>query len=665
MASSARSYGSTYKPGGTLQLSRGSITGRVVASGTDDMGRWCWTTYNGRSNRRLTVITAYQVCEGAPVHDVAIHLVPKKYSAGTQQYSMMIERGYPTSRTPRTQFKIDLKTLLQGFLNQHHEILLMGDFNEDLETSSDGLRGATMGLIDLMQVKIGHKNFSTHIDGLSRIDFVFATPRVVEACTHAGYEPFRHRFETDHRGFFLDLDNAVLFGNQTAVIQSPSQRGLTSKSFKHRKTYIASRWKYLHHHKWFERLQAALQQEQVPSTTLEALDRDWTMSAIAAEKKCQIYPAGPYSQEIAKLRRRKTVLSHLISSQKKGISFEHAIHRLSSDVTGLLPTSLEDCQREYRTLVKKLKDLGREDQGMLRKKELQFQMELKLMAGNKAGAKGIKNILKAEETREMQRQLKWAMPRTDVGITAVRVPTDGDYTTDHCKKCDSWKTLDDPTDVQEALQHRNQIHFGQKHGTFPTTPQFTDHVDWMASTITADMILNGEDPFEDIDIPDIARELLASFAHSSPLDAVTDKVTLEEWTGKMKSWKETTSTSPSGMHLGHHKTLIKPFHPENPPASTSPELLELESHRQDIAQAQVDLLNLAIKNQYTYERWHNVVNFLLAKEPGIPRCHNKLRVIHLYEADLNALIGIKWRQLIHHVTDNRLLSPWQCRGFPG
>jgi hypothetical protein len=29
-------------------------------------------------------------------------------------------------------------------------------------------------------------------------------------------------------------------------------------------------------------------------------------------------------------------------------------------------------------------------------------MDLKLMAGDKAGAKGIWNILKAEETREMQ-----------------------------------------------------------------------------------------------------------------------------------------------------------------------------------------------------------------------------------------------------------------------
>jgi hypothetical protein len=168
--------------------------------------------------------------------------------------------------------------------------------------------------------------------------------------------------------------------------------------------YIASRWKYLHQHKWFERLQAALHTEEVPSTTLEALDRDWTASALAAEKTCQAYPAGPYTQEIAKLRRRKTVFSHLISSKKKGISFERAIRHLSSDITGLWPMSLEDCQREYRTLVKKIKELEQEDQGTIHKKELQFQMELKLMAGDKAGAKGIKNILKAEEIREMQTQ---------------------------------------------------------------------------------------------------------------------------------------------------------------------------------------------------------------------------------------------------------------------
>jgi hypothetical protein len=59
-----------------------------------------------------------------------------------------------------------------------------------------------------------------------------------------------------------------------------------------------------------------------------------------------------------------------------------------------------------------------------------------------------------------------------------------------------------------------------------------------------------------------------------------------------------------------------------------------------------------------------VVNFLLAKEPGSLQCH-KLRVIHLYEADLNLLIGVKWQQLVHHVTNHQLIPPsWQCEGFP-
>jgi hypothetical protein len=96
----------------------------------------------------------------------------------------------------REHSSIDLKTLLEGFLNQHHDILLMGDFNEDLETNSDGLRSATVGLIDLMQVKIGHHNFLTHIDRQTRIDFIFAMPRVVEECIHAGYEPFSKAFGT-------------------------------------------------------------------------------------------------------------------------------------------------------------------------------------------------------------------------------------------------------------------------------------------------------------------------------------------------------------------------------------------------------------------------------------------------------------------------------------
>jgi hypothetical protein len=151
---------------------------------------------------------------------------------------------------------MDLRQLLQQFQDQQHEILLMGDFNDDFDDhhAGGGLRSVTGGLVDLMKVKIGHQRFSTYVTGQTRIDYALATPRVVAACTKAGYEPFRYRFETDQRGFFIDFDNSILFGNATPTLESPPSRTLFSKSTKQQTTYVNSRWLYLVQHNWFERL---------------------------------------------------------------------------------------------------------------------------------------------------------------------------------------------------------------------------------------------------------------------------------------------------------------------------------------------------------------------------------------------------------------------------
>ena len=42
------------------------------------------------------------------------------------------------------------------------------------------------------------------------------------------------------------------------------------------------------------------------------------------------------------------------------------------------------------------------------------------------------------------------------------------------------------------------------------------------------------------------------------LDSINDNLTIKKWTDKIKTWKESTFTSPSGFHLGHSKALVVP-----------------------------------------------------------------------------------------------------------
>jgi len=64
---------STYLPGGTAAILLGENTGRVDQNGKggDNMGRWSYVTLQRRHNKKLTIITAYQV-NRRPSNDIGI-----------------------------------------------------------------------------------------------------------------------------------------------------------------------------------------------------------------------------------------------------------------------------------------------------------------------------------------------------------------------------------------------------------------------------------------------------------------------------------------------------------------------------------------------------------------------------------------------------------------
>jgi hypothetical protein len=172
--------------------------------------------------------------------------------------------------------------------------------------------------------------------------------------------------------------------------------------------------------------------------------------------------------------------------------------------------------------------------------------------GDKVTSKALKNKIIAENTKEMYRKLRNARGSHQSGFTTIEVPRDPNET--NYKQCRDWISIDVPTEIEDKLRVRNQRHFGQAQGTFPTVPPFSEWVDWSASTHVSDLILEGQ--WHPSELSPLQQDLINYMKRRTDLDTIADTVTTTEWTEKIQNWPESTSTSPSGFHLTHSKALL-------------------------------------------------------------------------------------------------------------
>jgi hypothetical protein len=120
-------------------------------------------------------------------------------------------------------------------------------------------------------------------------------------------------------------------------------------------------------------------------------------------------------------------------------------------------------------------------------------------------------------------------------------------------------------------------------------------------------------------------------------------VSLEDFKKRVQRWKETTSTSPSGRHLGHYKTAI------------------LDD---EVVQLLVDMINFPITHGFAPDRWTHSVTPLIEKEEGKPYL-TRLRVIHLFEADYNLFLKIIYgRRMVKNGERNHAMNDQQHGSRP-
>ena len=81
--------------------------------------------------------------------------------------------------------------------------------------------------------------------------------------------------------------------------------------------------------------------------------------------------------------------------------------------------------------------------------------------------------------------------------------------------------------------------------------------DWNISTEEIEEVLKGTyNNQEDADLTEIMELILTNCVQTAPSKETNAAITVTQLRREMKVWRESTTTSPSGRHLGHYKSLF-------------------------------------------------------------------------------------------------------------
>lgn len=668
-SSSSISAATLFKPGGTMSLLHADVVGRISTKGTDHLGRWSFHKLVGKAGRIITIITAYQVCERTS------HAVNPDdgMTAYVQQERLLRQEGH-SNINPRKHFCADILSFVRALRANDESVILCGDFNEVLTLDSELVRLCTDPSIQLVDI---FSNLHPQTDvlptferGSTRIDFALISPDLVPAIARCGYMPFRLYVESDHRFLFLDLSTEIFLGDPSTLASLPT-RNIRAKDPRAVTSYLEAKYLHLKNNNFFDRLRDMMASEIPQPELAENLDCLLLQASTHAGKKCDIVRRAWWSTELAKANEKVRILNMARNNALTNMVYDlvTSFRRQYIDIDYSPPQDLASIKVELQKAQHERNKIRRESRSY-RDRFLDSQAEAAALHGRHDKVHFLRQIVMQEQSTAMWRKLALVNPlQRSKGLNSVKVPkswpaTDaGDADSlENPKTCQEWKTVDTPKEMLQYLLKRNKMHFGQAQGTPFTVEPLSVMFDWAANTATAELVLAGDySPTELSDLQQLLIQHCRREFEPDPADATTlPTITTQEWKRRIRRWKESTTTSPSGMHLGHARALIArhSLHPK------SPEGKRLSAIQEDLIQAQVSMLNYSIKHGHSYSRWKNVVNVMIEKDPGDVRIH-RLRVIHLYEHDFGLFLAIYWKRMLRASEARGTINAGQYGGRAG
>jgi exonuclease III len=655
MSSSTHKTTRDYKPGGTSILACNDITLQIKSHSRDRMGRWTSLSLT-TSHRPIRIISAYQVCQSSTKGTTT--------AAAQQQSSLIMEQrsqNVPSRIDPRRAFIADLQAFILQLQEANEDIILVGDFNEEMSEPNSGIGtlAARCGLADVFAIRLGSSSIpATYQRGKKRLDYALISPVLLPHIRAAGYDPFAYRIPSDHRGMYIDFDTNAVFQQNIPPLAPASRRGFSSKTPGVVNQYVTAKMQYLQDHNFFDRLRNLMTHELPNHDLAESLDRDFQRASLHAARQCTRKRRTPWSPHLASI----WATLHYYRLAKSALTTQAdllpAIQRLQNTWPHLpsnITTDRQEIQQGYIDAIRRLK-LARQKAQELREDYLAQKVALYNATDEPSKAKALQRLLRAETQHQIFKKIQSIRNNDEgtSGLNYIRVPKRVPVIdSENIKKLpdsdEHWETVTAPSRIEEILLQRNRHHFGQAKDTPFAKPPLAMEVGYKADGCTVNMILKGNARYPNL--PHAAQLLIQHLQQKSTI-AMDGTITPKQILGKLKKWREETTTSPSGLHLGHYHCMWRsPLRVDGDGDAYD----RIISGQAQLLQALTDLLNYAIKHGYAYTRWKKIVNVMLQKDIGNPRIH-RLRIIHIYEADYNLLLAVKWRQALHHAESHKLLN---------
>ena len=223
----------------------------------------------------------------------------------------------------------------------------------------------------------------------------------------------------------------------------------------------------------------------------------------------------------------------------------------------------------------------------------------------------VKNTIKSEQCKAMHSNIRNTVKPTPYGgINRILVPRHKDmqqYPTNFQEFLATteehdiqWDTILDKTSIDLNLLRFNRNHFRAASASPCGKGTIHEKLTFTSLSRPAQELLKGHIPKEWYRNDELLREFLSSFAKPESInnmDPISTLITTEDVKYGFGKWKESTSTSPSGRHLGHYKAIIQD---------------------ETLLTNLTKFLQIIVERGVTLTRWCNAVNVMIEKDKGHP-----------------------------------------------